>query len=83
MKGTSGLGCGDDCILAADVVRLFLPSILKIKLLLRSLFSFEPLRTRWVGELAFCLVEKLQVLLGKLCSTRNVVPLQGSTCKFT
>lgn len=31
-----------------------------------------------MGELVFCLVEELQILLGKLCPTRNLVPLQGS-----
>lgn len=33
-----------------------------------------------MGELAFCLVEELQILLGKLCPTRNLEPLQGTMC---
>lgn len=55
-------------IVATEVVRIYLSSILKVKPLLSSLFSFE--LDRWVNWLFLWL--RKEILLGKLCHTRDV-----------
>lgn len=61
-------GVWSSCIVATEVVRIYLSSILKGKPLLSSVFSFE--LDRWVNWLFLWL--RKEILLGKLCQTRDV-----------
>lgn len=80
-KNSSGLElCGDSCLLAAVVGRAFFTFYFRNKTLtVPSSSSIHGGPDGW-GNWLFCLLEKLQILLGKLCPTRNLVPLRGSLC---